>query len=321
MMTLSQVSVTHSEFASRDPEMIREYLSRAYGVKLKVSGLKDNAAVEHVLTVTPRFSIAKAVLPGTIHFACDPMSWPIVTTARRGLLEIDCTGSSDRPDHMTPLLTPRNEPYAVAMTTATLQVASFDPDLLQEAAGTPLGEPAPLRFRAGAPPDPAGAALWSAATTFVGRQLAGVEELSPLIAGQTGRLLATTALSVFPHEIPEPRPCERADATPLTLRRAIAFIDAHAHQDLTLADIAAAVHVAPRTLQHAFRRYRDTTPLAYLRTVRLARAHQDLLTAAPAHATVARIAARWGFAQPGRFAAYYRAMYGRSPQQTLRHTS
>jgi len=37
----------------------------------------------------------------------------------------------------------------------------------------------------------------------------------------------------------------------------------------------------------------------------------------PAGATVAEVARGWGFADPGRFADYYRARYGVSPSRTL----
>ncbi|MGN5382482.1 helix-turn-helix domain-containing protein [Streptomyces lasalocidi] len=59
--------------------------------------------------------------------------------------------------------------------------------------------------------------------------------------------------------------------------------------------------------------------MAYLRRVRLAHAHRDLLAADPhSGATVGGVAARWGFAHPGRFAALYRTVYGISPAETLR---
>ncbi|MFD7713756.1 helix-turn-helix transcriptional regulator [Streptomyces sp. NPDC059786] len=108
------------------------------------------------------------------------------------------------------------------------------------------------------------------------------------------------------------------DGRPATVRRAVAFIDEHAPRDLSVADIAEAAHVSIRTLQCAFRRHLDTTPMNHLRRVRLAHAHADLLAADPASGvTVTAIATRWGFLQPGRFAAAYRAVYGRPPHQTL----
>lgn len=79
-----------------------------------------------------------------------------------------------------------------------------------------------------------------------------------------------------------------------------------------LADVATAVHVTPRAVQYAFRRHVGTTPMRYLRRVRLARVHQDLVAAGQTVTTV-----RWGFVHPGRFAAYYRSRYGVAPRVTL----
>jgi AraC-like DNA-binding protein len=103
------------------------------------------------------------------------------------------------------------------------------------------------------------------------------------------------------------------------VRRAVAFIDENAHIDITVVDIAAAAFVTIRAVQTAFRRHLDTTPMAYLRRVRLDHAHRELLAANPAHETVTAVAYRWGFPNPARFAAYYRQAYGVPPSRTLRH--
>ena len=82
---------------------------------------------------------------------------------------------------------------------------------------------------------------------------------------------------------------------PAAVRRAAAFIDAHADQPITLADIAAAEGTTGRAVQHAFRRYYGITPTWYLRRVRLARAHQQLRAADPASGvTVAAVARQCG---------------------------
>ncbi|MGV0851547.1 helix-turn-helix transcriptional regulator [Mycolicibacterium phlei] len=105
---------------------------------------------------------------------------------------------------------------------------------------------------------------------------------------------------------------------PALLRRAVQFIHENAHRDITLADIAAAVSVTPRSVQYAFRRNMGTTPLEYLRRVRLERAHRDLQHADPSVDTVMAIAGRWGFTHAGRFSSFYKKTFGRSPSQTLR---
>lgn len=83
-------------------------------------------------------------------------------------------------------------------------------------------------------------------------------------------------------------------------------------------ELAAVAEVSVRSLQAAFRRHTGTTPLAYLRDLRLARAHEDLRRAGPGRATVAMVAHRWGFTHLSRFAAEYRKRYGVPPSTTLR---
>lgn len=102
------------------------------------------------------------------------------------------------------------------------------------------------------------------------------------------------------------------------LRRAMSFIDENAHREITLNDIAAAVNVTPRSVQYAFRRHLGTTPLEYLRRVRLDRAHRELKAADPRSDTVMAIAGRWGFTHAGRFSGVYKRTYGTAPSETLR---
>jgi transcriptional regulator GlxA family with amidase domain len=106
---------------------------------------------------------------------------------------------------------------------------------------------------------------------------------------------------------------------PPLLRRAIEFIHGNARADIGLADIAAAANVTPRSVQYMFRRHLGTTPLEYLRRVRLAHAHRDLQKADPAKDTVTSIACRWGFTHAGRFSMEYKRMYGNPPSRTLRN--
>ena len=94
--------------------------------------------------------------------------------------------------------------------------------------------------------------------------------------------------------------------------------DDNAHLDIRLTDIAAAIGVTPRTVQYTFRRHLGSTPLGYLRRVRLQRAHRDLQAAKPNVDTVMAIADRWRFGHPGRFSRVYKEAFGTSPSSTLR---
>jgi transcriptional regulator GlxA family with amidase domain len=111
---------------------------------------------------------------------------------------------------------------------------------------------------------------------------------------------------------------QTSTAQPPLLQRAIAFIHENADRDITLSDIAAAVNVTPRSVQYVFRRHLGTTPLEYLRRVRLDCAHRELQAADPSVDTVTAIAGRWGFAHAGRFSSVYKQVFGRPPSRTLR---
>ena len=142
---------------------------------------------------------------------------------------------------------------------------------------------------------------------------------TPLVLGHCSRLLAAVTLATFPNTIvPEQAPHDRTDSGPALLRRATAYIEANAGNDIALTDIAEAVHVTPRAVQYMFRRHLDMTPLQYLRRIRLDLAHRDLRSQQHPEQTVTQIAARWGFMHTGRFAVLYRQTFGRSPHETLR---
>ena len=136
---------------------------------------------------------------------------------------------------------------------------------------------------------------------------------------EASRLLAAVTLETFAgREVAAARACDDPDVPSATLDRAIEFIEAHAGEPLTLADLAAAVCVTPRALQLAFRAHLDTTPMAHLRQVRLARIHSELLAADPGSGvTVTEVAGRWGLGGSSRFTSYYREAYGANPNETL----
>jgi AraC-like DNA-binding protein len=105
---------------------------------------------------------------------------------------------------------------------------------------------------------------------------------------------------------------------PTTVRRADEYIEQHAHEPLTVTQVAASVGVSVRALQQGFKRALGATPHQIIQYTRLERAHHDLVDASGDEATVAGIGARWGFPHPGRFAALYHARYNAYPSATLR---
>lgn len=139
---------------------------------------------------------------------------------------------------------------------------------------------------------------------------------SPLIQAELRRHALHTTLAVFSPAFSDAleRAAQRT-AAPRAVRRAIAFIEQHAHEPITIDEVAQAADISTRGLQYAFRRALGVTPTEYLRSERLARAHAELQEGT--RRPVAEVARSWGFASPSRFAKHYRDVYGRTPRQTL----
>ena len=115
------------------------------------------------------------------------------------------------------------------------------------------------------------------------------------------------------------RPAE--PGRPAAVGDAMALIEAGPHLPLTTSQLAMQCHVSVRSLQEGFRRHLGMAPMAYLREVRLRRAHSELRSADPSHTTVAAVAHRWGFTHLGRFSTAHKLLYGETPHQALRATN
>jgi AraC-like DNA-binding protein len=117
------------------------------------------------------------------------------------------------------------------------------------------------------------------------------------------------------------RPAGRVSEPPLPadLGRALGWLRSHLSEPIDLERLAAVAGVRPRTLETHFRAFLGTTPLGWVRRMRLAHARRELQRAR-ADATVTDIALASGFTQLGRFAANYRAVFGEAPSMTLRRS-
>lgn len=253
-------------------------------------------------------------------YDADPLNKVCLATVHSGALEEHdpATGDTVFGPGECGLLTPPDQPYRGVIRSARYSITMFDPALLDRVAAA--DHKTPLRFSGDRP------ATRAAATRLTGviehlRLLATDPDAvaNELIVATATDYLAATVLSAIPTTaVLEPTAGDRCDAHPETVRRALAYIDAHLAEDISVTDIAAAAFVTPRALQLAFRRHLDTTPFARLRRARLAAAHDQLRAADPACGiTVTDVAYRWGFTHPGRFAAAYRLAYHHSPSDTL----
>lgn len=311
------------EYTATDPELMREVIGQVYsGAVLTTRNRNSTTGFALTQVDAGSFTTSGVTLPGDLAFRVRGQGAVLVTTLIQGTVRAEWAKDTDgyQPGDVflrnIPQAEFRAQTHDVRSRSIVLPVS-----LLHAVAGAECTPPALLRFLSTHPAGTAARAQWQNTSDYADRVLANPEAAaSPLIIGSTARLLAATALATFPNTaLPGSGPRDRSDASPATLRRAIAFIDEHAHDDIAGAEIAAAAGVTIRAVQLAFRRHLDTTPLGYLRRVRLDYAHRQLAAADPQHESVTAVAYRWGFANSSRFAAYYHQAYGVLPSHTLRN--
>lgn len=152
-------------------------------------------------------------------------------------------------------------------------------------------------------------------------QLDGGPLSHPLARQRLEEVLMQSLLFAQPHNHsaalggPAPSP----GAHPVS--RAVELLRGRPAHPWTVIELAAEVSVSVRSLQQGFRRTLHTSPMAYLRTVRLERVRDELSLAAPGTVSVTEVASRWGFVHLGRFAAAYRSAFGEHPSDTMRTVS
>src|SRR5262249_16336032 len=108
--------------------------------------------------------------------------------------------------------------------------------------------------------------------------------------------------------------CRRHDAV---IARFEEFLEANPDQPLYLTEICAAIGVAERTLRACCEEHLGMGPIRFLTLRRMHLVHRALRRADPSKSTVTAIVTDHGFWELGRFAVAYRALFGKSPSETL----
>jgi len=104
---------------------------------------------------------------------------------------------------------------------------------------------------------------------------------------------------------------------PAYLRKAQEYIAANLSEPITPEDIAAAAQVSTRALYAGFSDLLNTTPMRYLRQLRLDKVHETLAKADPSRVSVTDIALQAGFQHLGHFCSAYKERFGELPRETL----
>ncbi|WP_066901940.1 helix-turn-helix transcriptional regulator [Mycolicibacterium houstonense] len=310
------------DFASADLGATEEFLVRAYTKMSIARGPGERPTTRIVRKWLGPINFDELELDYHMSYDADPLNKICLCRVHSGRIEENFIGEPQDvfgPGDVT-LLSPPELPYSGRVCRAGYDLTMFDAELLGRVATTGPGErTGPVRLTGHRPISPQAGYQLKVAIEYVRSLVQGDNGPVPaLVASTAASMLAATVISTMPTNAGlEPGPTDRSDAKPPLLRRAIAYIEANADRDIALVDIAEAIYVTPRALQYMFRRHLDVSPMGYLRRVRLDHARQQLLNADPATTTVQAVAARWGFAHTGRFAAAYRHAFGEYPSDTL----
>ncbi|WP_431905997.1 helix-turn-helix domain-containing protein [Micromonospora carbonacea] len=313
-----------TRFSTSDPAEAAHIFETSYGRSVRLAAVPTGLPLRHDRWSTGAFCIDDISISLDLRVQAEPLGYVLLAAPRRGCFGHRCDGVDELigPGEVGVLYQPdlpgSSWSSDLDVTSVLLDLSLFD----QVARVDPDRPLAPLRFASFRPVCADAQWRWRQTVRYAESVIAagGAPGASPLVLGGLGRLLAAATLAAFPsNAIVADRSCDRTDAHQGTLRRAIAFIESAAGTDIGLVDIARAAATTPRAVQLAFRSRLGTTPLAYLRRVRLDLARRELTRAVPGDGvSVAAVAARWGFADPRRFAARYLATYGELPGRTLR---
>ena len=309
-----------TEVAGRDLEQARVLHEGGYnGQGFDTSLTERDFEFRYTITGDSDMSLRSSTFLGSVKGTIQPENEYVVSWITSGAGVYDIGGDETPLVIGRPAVFPTGKPFAFEFTDYRQNLIHFDAGFLERVAAEHEGGlPGPLHFDHSAVPDDAALRAWKTTLTLVAQTVFG-HEATPLLRHEVNRIAAVAVLDTFPHESPRVPPGLLLPRNG-RLRVAVEYLHAHSHLPLTTTSIAEASGLTVRGLQVAFSRHLETTPMGYLRDVRLERVRADLRNLGPTQTTVGAIAHRWGFSHLGRFSSSYAERFGELPAETL-HSS
>jgi len=131
-------------------------------------------------------------------------------------------------------------------------------------------------------------------------------------------LALLAALSALLAELPTATRPPRASSASFVVEAGHRLALAAGSAPVSIEDVCQQLRASRRTVQNSFQSVAQTTPLHYLRSIRLNAVRRQLLSTRDAQIGVGEVATEWGFAHLGHFAAQYKQLFGESPSATRR---
>jgi len=107
----------------------------------------------------------------------------------------------------------------------------------------------------------------------------------------------------------------------LIVRRVEDLLDAYCGRPVHISEICQTLNLSRRTLHRAFAETLGIGPVTYLRRQRLHAIREILRQGVPNSSSITQISMSFGFDDVGRFAGYYRELFGELPSRTVKRFS
>lgn len=294
---------------TRDTAVARNAILHTFRVRgLDVTGSAD-FSFEETLTGTSLLALESTSCTGTVRGEVDASASIIIVWLKAGRAVVD---GQQLPVGRPVLYHGRQQ---VQWDRFQKDLMRMDQSIVEQVAAERGGwEPGPLEFKPNHVPEGAPLAAWWLMVRTIASEILATSGNVPLEREHELAVMAATGLlTAIPHW-PADR---RAEQPPESkVGRAEAFILEHVGDPITLQDVAAAAGLSDRGLQAAFQRTHGTTPMGYLRGVRLLMARTQLESGDAV--TVTDVARASGIMHLGWFSAAYREAFGELPGETLR---
>lgn len=308
----SLVSVSGSDTDKAITDLAGMYAGKTW----HSSHVDDDYWYRYVAIGDERMSIRRSQMHGNLSGDVAVEGEVVVQWIDSGTATVDTGRNAVRMQHGVPVLFPIEQRFEMDYRDWDQRLVHLDRELVLDVAAERHLVDGSLAFDRFTPPSAAAVERWRASVGTSVRALRD-QGTGSLAWHESQRDVVRALLGLYRFH-GEPAPVGWGEHRNLRVRAAVETIHTRAHEPLTVSDIARAADLSVRGLQESFQRTLERTPMQYLREVRLRRAHDELLRAEPGSASVATIAARWGFTHMGRFSGEYLRRFGEYPKQTLR---
>lgn len=319
--------VVRAQFRSSDAEVVEDFIRRTY-VDIRMRPADGRPfEVGHDVLAAADFSISQMWVTAVLRATVGPTEGQFVVE------QIHDGGMVwDHPDHGelytgpgSGVVLPRTGEYTDLIDQLELDVITLDEVALARYVADVHGlGPGALRLTGLSPISDARRRAWNATVVRVRDEVLGNPMLldTSIALDEAFRMLASAFLATFPtagRAVVERRP--RGHVEGARLRRATEFLTVHADRSVSPGELVRVTGLPVAHLSAAMRRQHGATPARILWAERLRGLHRDLRAAEPGPdpaATLAALAAGWGFTHPGRLRVAYARALGETPDETLR---